>query len=216
LFKPTTAFIGTMYVGTEKLGRPLTDPEKKDLASLLRRHDFVGASLIALRFAFTLRSSKAAARDLQGRANLRLVRLGWDPSEVTLPKRLCRLVWSEHTNEVREDATRRKAEEGFLREHGLQHSASPEDLATRLAREQEEEARATRKFDALRASFVAADDQVNIRWLDYTLEGIREPAEMARKSGLDVREFYRATDRRNRHIARLAAAGSSGNPEENE
>jgi hypothetical protein len=211
VFKPTTAFIGTMYVGTEKLGRPLTDAEKKDLASLFRRHDFVGASMIALRFAFRLRSNKAAARDLQGRANLRLVVHGWDPREVTLPKRLCRLVWSEHTNELRENANRRKAEEGFLREQGLQHSPSPEDLATRLATEQEEEERAARRFDALRAAFVEADDHVNVRWLDFTLEGIREPAEMARKSGLDVRDFYRATDRRNRHIARLAAADSGGN-----
>jgi hypothetical protein len=203
-----------MFVGTEKLGRPLTDPEKKDLASFLRRHDFVGASMIALRFAFTLRSSKSAARDLLGRANLRLLRHGWDPGEVPLPKRLCRLVWSEHTNELRENAHRRKAEEGFLREEGLQHSASPEDLVTRLAKEKEEEERATKKFDALRASFVAADDPVNVCWLDYTREGIREPAEMAHKSGRDVREFYRATDRRNRHIARLAAAESSGKPEE--
>jgi hypothetical protein len=216
LFKPTTAFVGTMYVGTEKLGRALTDPEKKELSSFLRRHDFVGASLIALRFAFTLRSSKAAAYDLQGRASLRLIRHGWDPGEVPLPKRLCRLVWSEHTNELREDATRRKAEEGFLREQGLDQSASPEDLATRLAREQEEERRGRRKIHALLASFVAADDQVNIHWLEYSLEGTREPAEMARKSGLDVREFYRAKERRNRHVARLAGAQRDGNDEEDE
>ena len=215
-FKPTTAFIGPMYVGTDALGRALTDGESKALSSLLRKHDFVGASLVALNFAFRLRRNRAAAQDLQGRAQYRLVRQGWDPIKVTLAKCLCRFVWSEHTNMRVEDATRRKAEEGFLREQGLQHSASPEDLATRLATEQEEEERGKRKFDALRAAFVAADDHVNIRWLDYTLEGIREPAEMARKSGLDVREFYRATDRRNRHIARLAAAESSGKHEEDE
>ena len=50
--KPTTAFLGALYVGTDRLERPLTEPEKKDLSALLRKHDFVGASLVSLRFAF--------------------------------------------------------------------------------------------------------------------------------------------------------------------
>jgi hypothetical protein len=62
--KPTTAFIGTLYVGTDRLERLLTDPEKEDLSAVLRKHDFVGASLVSLRFAFTLRRSKPAAQDL--------------------------------------------------------------------------------------------------------------------------------------------------------
>jgi hypothetical protein len=41
ILKPTTAFLGTMYVGTNRLGRALTAPENKDLASLFRKHDFV-------------------------------------------------------------------------------------------------------------------------------------------------------------------------------
>ncbi len=72
--KPTTAFIGTLYVGTDRLERPLTEPEKKELSARLAEHDFVGASLVSLRFAFKLRRSVPAAQDLQGRANLRFVR----------------------------------------------------------------------------------------------------------------------------------------------
>lgn len=215
-FKPTTAFVGTAYVGTEKLGRPLTHAESKDLSSLLRKHDFVGASMVALRFAFKLRKDKAAARDLQGRAQLRLVRHGWDPSEVSLVKRMCRLVWSEHTNEASEDATRRKAEEGFLREQGLDHSAAPsvEDEITRLATEHEGIARDARRLASLRAAFEAAGDTNNLLYLKYRSEGIEEPMEMASRSGHDVREFYRAADRRRRHAERLLAAERGAKDEE--
>ena len=45
-----------------------------------------------------------------------LVRLGWDPAEVYLFRRLCRLVWSEWTHAIGESDSARKAEEGFLRE----------------------------------------------------------------------------------------------------
>ena len=43
-------------------------------------------------------------------------------------------------------------------------------------------------------------------WLDYRLAGVDEPSEMARLSGRDVGEFYRAADRRKRHTERLLAA----------
>jgi hypothetical protein len=214
--KPTTAFLGTMYVGTDRLGRPLTDAERKDLATVLRKHDFVGASLVSLRFAFTLRRSKAAAQDLQGRANLRLVRQGWDPRIVTLVKCLCRFVWSEHTHEKRESATARKAEEVFLREQGIDHSASAsvEDLAVRLETEQWEEEHARQRVASLRAAFIASDDAVNLLWLEYRLAGISEPGVMAQQSRRDVNDFYRAADRRKRHVARLIAAEGGAKPEE--
>ncbi len=216
--KPSTAFIGTAFVGTRRLGRPLTNAERKELASLLRQHDFVGASMVALAFAFKLRRNKARAQDLQGRAQERLIRDGWDPSVVTLAKCLCRFVWSEHTHERREDATRRKAEEGFLREQGLDHSAAPsvEDEITRLATENEEIARDARRLASLRAAFEAADDTVNLLYLKYGSEGIDEPKDMARLSGRDVRDFYLAADRRKRHAERLLAAERGAKNEENE
>ncbi len=216
LLKPTTALHGTLYVGTDRLGRPLTEPEKKDLSALLGKHDFVGASMVSLRFAYTLRRGQPAAQDLQERANLRLLRQGWDPGVVTLVKCLCRFVWSEHTHEKRESATARKAEEIFLREQGIDHSAAPsaEDRVTRLETEEREEARAKQQIDSLRSSFVAAGDEINLLWLDYRLAGVVEPSEMARLSGRDVGEFYRAADRRKRQIARLLAAQGGAKFEE--
>jgi hypothetical protein len=199
-----------MYVGTDALGRPLTSAESKELAAFLRKHDFVGASLIALNYARKrTRNNKAAAQDLLGRAQHRLVRQGWDPGAVILAKCLCRFVWSEHGNEKREDRTRRKAEEGFLREQFLEHSgASPsaEDYAVRLEDEQREEERARRRTEQLRAAFVEANDTVNLLWLEYFLEGVEEPRVMAQRSGLDPKDFYLAADRRKRHADRLLAA----------
>lgn len=216
LFKPTPALVGTFYVGTDRLERPLTETEKKDLSALLRAHDFVGASLVSLRFAFKLRRSRPAAQDLQGRANLRLVRQGWDPSVVTLVKCLCRFVWSEHTHEKREIATAREAEETFLRAQGIDQGAAPsaEDRVTGLEAEQEEEARGKQRIDSLRSAFVAAGDEINLLWLDYRLARVAEPSEMARLSGRDVGEFYRAADRRKRQTTRLLAAQGGAKFEE--
>jgi hypothetical protein len=213
---PTTAFFGPMYIGTDALGRPLTNGESRELAALLRKHDFVGASMIALNFAFKRTRNKAAAQDLLGRAQQRLVSQGWNPSAVTLAKCLCRFVWSEHTHQKREDATRRKAEEGFLREQGIDHSASPsaEDYALRLAEEQEEEDRARRRTEQLRAAFTQAGDTINLIWLDYYMRGVEEPGVMAQRSGHDVTEFYRAADRRKRLADRLLAADNGDTSEE--
>ena len=55
---------------------------------------------------------------------------------------------------------------------------------------------------------------MNLLWLDYRLAGVAEPSEMARLSGRDVGEFYRAADRRKRHAARLLAAQGGARDEE--
>jgi hypothetical protein len=165
-----------------------------------------------------LRRREPAAQDLQGRANLRLVRQGWDPSVVTLVKCLCRFVWSEHAHERRENATTRKAAETFLREQGIHQGAAPsaEDEITGVETDEQEEARAKQRLDSLRAAFVVAGDDVNLLWLDYRLAGVAEPSEMARLSGRDVGEFYRAADRRKRQTARwLAAQGGAKFEESN-
>jgi hypothetical protein len=215
--KPTTAIVGSLYVGTNRLGRALTNAESKALAILLRAHDFIGASIISLRFAFRLRRNQAAAQDLQGRANLRLVRQGWDWKVVTLVKALCRFVWSEHTNEKSETARTRKAEEVFLTEQGI-HSGtatpSAEVLALRIETERREDERDTAQLQSLRAAFTEAKDEVNLLWLKYSLEKISDATEMARLSGRDVDEFYVAAKRRKRHVLRLAAAASGVKYEE--
>jgi hypothetical protein len=218
ILKPTTAFLGTTYVGTNGLGRPLSAQESKDFASLLRKHDFVGASLVSLNFAFKLSRSRPVAQDLRDRANVRLIEQGWDPVVVTLVKCLCRLVWSEHTHEKRERAAARKAEEGLVREQSIGQSEAPsaEDSAVRLEAERDEEARAADRTASLRAAFVEAGDTVNQIWLDSWLAGVESPAEMARSSGHDVSDFYRAADRRKRHVAQMLAPESGANIKEDE
>lgn len=214
--KPTTAFVEACYVGTDRLGRPLTNDERSDLTGLLRAHDFVGASLVSLRFAFRLRHSKPAAQDLNGRANVRFVRQGWDPRVVTLIKCLCRFVWSEHTHEKRESATARQAEEVFLREQGI-HGAtalSVEELAARHAAELREAEEAKRQLDSLRTAFTKANDTINLLWLDYMLADVTSPGDMAARSGRDVSEFYLAQERRRRLTKRLVAAQSGTKSEE--
>ena len=57
-------------------------------------------------------------------------------------KRLCRLVWSEHTNELSESDKTRRAEELFLREEGIHvgtTTASAADKAARIAEERQRE-----------------------------------------------------------------------------
>jgi hypothetical protein len=195
-------------IGTERLGRRFTDAERAHFEKVLRDHDFKIARRYALLFARRKTRSNAAAQDLVSRALVRLVRFGWDPNEVPLAHRLCRLVWSEYTHEIEEDLRRRRAEEGFLREmeaHGAATAKSVEDLATRLDEEEEVEARARTQIERLRQTFLAAKDQVNLLWLEYTLAGETDMREMARKSGRDVSEFYAATKRRARLVDRLVA-----------
>jgi hypothetical protein len=192
-------------IGTDKLGRPFTDEEKKRFGALLRQHDYPGARLIALRFAHNQCRSRQAAQDLMGRAELRLVRSGWDPEKVSLVRCLCRLVWSEWTHAAEETAARRKAEDAFLREVAAETGgagASPESRA--IAGETRLDAKAS--LDELRSSFEKAGDEVNLLWLDYSLKEIDDLEEMARLSKRDVREFYLAAERRKRHVKRLLAA----------
>src|SRR5260370_5593635 len=152
-------------LGTDRLGRPLTPEESKRFGAILREHDYTGARLIALRFAYKLARARNRAQDLMGRADLRLVRLGWDPAEVALVKRLCRLVWSEWTHAVGESDTARKAEEGFLRElkatEGLSVQSVEQQAVHHDAR-QDAQAEARSQLEKLRESFEKADDKVNL------------------------------------------------------
>ncbi len=163
------------YLGTDRIERPLTDAESKQLGKLLRQHGYVEARLIALRFAHTLTANRGGAQDLMGRADLRLVRWGWDPNAVPLVKRLCRLVYSEHTHQARETDAAVRAEEAFLAERKAETAhllpdppargdplrrpalppeplaASPEQQAIRREEEQEEDARHGRRTAELQS-----------------------------------------------------------------
>jgi len=204
-------------VGTDRLGRALTNEERAVFGKLLREHGYVGGRSVALRFAYKLARSRTRAQDLMGRADLRLVRFGWDPAQVSLVRRLCRLVWSEWTNELSESDAARKAEEGFLREmeatEGLSVKSIEQQAVAREASQQAETA-AKANLDKLRESFKKAGDEVNLLWLDYSLEGETDLQKMATRSGRNAEEFYRALDRRKRHVKRLLAESNGVTNEE--
>jgi hypothetical protein len=197
------------FVGTDRLGRPLTNEERDRCAALLRAHDFAGARRYARLFAVKQCRNAAGAEDLVSRACLRLVRLGWDPNEVPLASRLARLVWSEWTHAVEESKKARDVERAFARELQVTEGktdASVEQRAVRLEDEQHQEAHAREEVGKLRAAMVDAGDTVNLLWLDFTLQGLTDMKEMARRSGRRPEDFYAATKRRARMVRRLAAA----------
>ena len=232
LLLPLTALLllSVSILGTERLGRPLTDDEKKRFGALLREHDYPGKRLVALRFAYKLTNHTARAQDLMGRADLRLVRFGWDPREIPLVRRLCRLVWSEWTNEASESKTAERAEEAFMRElavtEGLTLVASkaaelgeradaaqegevgvPSHEGQFLARDAAEESRSkgSAKLAKLKAIFEKTGDEVNLLWLKFELEDITDLQQMAQRSGRDVGDFYAAAKRRKTAVRRLLA-----------
>jgi len=196
------------FPGTKKLDRPLTDAEKRDLAKLLRAHDFEGARLIATRFAYRKTYNMARARDLVGAACQALVEYGWDPARVSLIGCLNRFVWRAWTHELREARVQREAEIRFLEEQAKNPgTTSPEKLVeirqrldslARLQRRKAEQALAR-----MRAAFEKAGDEVNLLRMDFEAKGILALDEMARLRGREASEFYIAAKRRKRLILRL-------------
>jgi hypothetical protein len=225
------AFVAVLaaILGTDRLGRPLTDEEKKRFGALLEGHDYPGKRLVALRFALKLTRSKHRAQDLMGRADLRLVRFGWDPAELPLVNRLCRLVWSEWTHEASETEAARKAEQAFMREleadgwklvppmkrevsepprpgDGAQWAVSShEETAVGLEAQQEALTKGAVKLEKLRILFEKAGDEVNLLWLRYQLADVDDLQKMAQESGRPVEDFYAAAKRRRRSVQRLLA-----------
>jgi hypothetical protein len=194
------------FAGTERLGRPMTDDERKRFGALLREHDYPGARLVALRFAFKLTRRIGRAQELMGRVDLRLVRFGWDPAEVALVRCLCRYVWSEWTHGVGGTEKARRAEEGFLRDlEATEGLAVPsvERRAVEVEVARASQARAAAQLEKLRAVFEAAGDAVNLEWIGHALAGETDLQKMAAASGRPVAEFYSAAARRKRAVRRL-------------
>lgn len=225
-------FLAAAIIGTDALGRPLTDEERRRFGALLEEHDYPGLRLVALRFALKLTRNKHRAQDLMGRADLRFVRTGWDPSKVDLVRCLCRLVWSEWTNAKSETEAARKAEEGFLREleatDGLKLArATPpkssesgektrthewavpshEEKATELEVGIETAINGRAKLAKLKVMFEKAGDEVNLLWLNRQLDDgkVKDPQTLAAETGRPVQDFYVAAKRRKRAILQLLA-----------
>lgn len=209
LWLPLAALFALVAViGTDKLGRALTVDEKKRFGALLREHDYPGVRLVALRFAHKLTRSRQRAQDLMGRADLRLVRSGWDPDKVSLVRCLCRLVWSEWTNATGETEAGRRAEEAYFRElqaTGELSAPSTEQQAASLESAHASRAEAAAQLEKLRAGFEAAGDEVNLLWLRHAAEGETDLQKMAAATGRDVAELYAAAKRRKRAVQRLLA-----------
>ncbi len=194
------------YPGTNKLGRPLTDDEKKKLGAQLRAHEYPKARLKSVAFGYRLTHRMHAAQDLAGRADLRFVRVGWNPRQVVLVRRLCRLVWSEWTHEIEESDAARRAEEAFLRAEAMpddDKAPSPEDRAEEIQASMDARAHAVRQIDRMRAAFEATNDQVNLDWLRLAEQEITDIGQMVPLTGHSTQDFYRATDRRTRLVKRL-------------
>jgi hypothetical protein len=202
-------FVATVTLAAERLGRPLNEEERKQLGKLLREHDYPGARLIALRFALKLTRNQGRAEDLVGRAELRLIRLGWDQAAVSLVQCLNRYVWSESQHENREIRTGRNAEAVYAnsRENvaSLDGSAASMDEALTSPERAEMERRNEDRLAKLRAAFEKAGDETNLLWLKLTLEGEDDLAAMAASSSRDVKDFYAAAKRRKRAVRRLLA-----------
>lgn len=197
-----------VVLGTDRLGRPLTDEEKKRFGALLREHDYPSMRLVALRFAYRLTRSTSRAQELMARVDERLVRLGWDQDEVSLVKCLCRYVWSEWTHSARATARTRRAETAYYRELEATEGISVESIERQaMEREVQRDAQALARaqVDKLRAAFEKAGDAVNLIWLDAALAGESDLQRMAADCGRDPRDFYAAAKRRKRAVMRLLA-----------
>ncbi len=69
-------------VGTDRLGRALTNEERAVFGKLLREHGYVGGRSVALRFAYKLARSRTRAQDLMGRSGAGVARAAVVPSRV--------------------------------------------------------------------------------------------------------------------------------------
>ena len=212
--KPTTAFSGTL-LRRDRPARATADRPRRATShaaprTRLRRREprcrcgspsSCGAARPPRRTCRAARTCASCAR-------------GGTPRVVTLVKCLCRFVWSEHTHDEERErdgppAPRRSSSR--RRPSTRAHAPSAETEALRIETERKEDAAANARIEVLRAAFTAADDQVNLLWLDYRLEDITDLAEMATKSQLPDRRLLprrRPPQEARRAIGRRAAAGS--------
>lgn len=185
-----------------------TADERAAFEERLLGEDLEGAQTQALDYALRLtRKNEAMARQLVRQARTLLwERCTWDPDKAPLGAFLCGIVRSEWSTEARRAVTERENEVEYLTAVEMIEgpaAKSPEELA--VAHEESGAARdeAAQQLEKLKAHFVETGDAVNIAWIEYSLEGIDNLAEMVERSGRSAEEFYRARDRRVRYVQRL-------------
>jgi hypothetical protein len=218
--QPTDDVMAALYKAPAVHAPQDEDESPEDLArqekrahyeELLATHRLDAALLAALAYAFERTKSKHRAKTLVQRAHSRLWEtMSWDPaSGVTLQAHLVGIVRSIFSTDARDSVAREEAEEAYAAQADVvatTGAASPEDEVIAAEEREHGRRRAAGMFDRMRAAFEEAKDEVNLLWLDFMLKGVEDLGEMARESGRDVKEFYRATDRRKRHVERLLEA----------
>ena len=201
--------------------RDLVDDEHARFEELLVEHGIEGALVVAFNFAMNLTDDdERLSAELRDRALARLWEAcSWSPhKDKPLGVVLCGLVRSEKSRDPRDDATRHEYEEAHATEEatlGGTHVKSPEEMALELEEADEARQKALGELEPLRREFVKAKDKTNLLWMKLRLEGYETPAEMAAVTGIDVKELYRAKDRRDRLVKRLLAA-KRGKPQDDE
>jgi hypothetical protein len=181
------------------LRREPTEDERAAFEDMLLGHDIEGACLQALRYALKrVRGNETMAQQMVDDA-LRLAweRCTWDPEKVPLGKYLAGVVRSEFSTQARDGVAEREREEEYLAQETLD---GPGDASAERRGSEDE---AVRKLAEMRATLEKRGDTVGLQAIDFMLDGVDEPAEMARRTGRRVEDFYRAADRRTRLVRQL-------------
>ncbi|MGH7294532.1 MAG: hypothetical protein ACRELB_06360, partial [Polyangiaceae bacterium] len=177
-----------------------TEAERAAFEERLLLEDMDGARLRAMSFAMArLRKNETMARQMADDA-LRLCweRCTWDPRKVTLGEYLVGVVRSEWSRLTRDGKTERRGAEKYLTERATLEGpgdTSAEQAAIALEESAEGQGEAVRVLAAMKAHFEKTGDTVNLERMDFMADEIDLPAEMARRSGRPVEDFYRAADR---------------------
>jgi DNA-directed RNA polymerase specialized sigma24 family protein len=183
--------------------------ERLRFEEMLLRQDTATALRVAVGYAFKRTKSKVMARHLANDAfTLVWERCSWDPGKgPALPVLLCGIIRSELNHEKESGETREEHEQESLADPGTSPDVipTPEALALAVEEKREDDAAAAADQEWLRSAFEKAGDEVNLLWLRLALEGVPhdDPAAMAKAASRDVNDFYRAQERRKRHLKRM-------------
>ena len=197
-----------------------TAAEREHFEELLLGEDLEAALAAAYDYALgRTRKNETMAMELVRTArNLLWERCSWDPDQCTLQAYLIGVVRTESSNEARRGRKERENEVEYLTEVATLDGADTRS-AEQLALEEEERMgdrdAAAAELKKLEDHFTATRDDVNLDCIKYSLEGIDDLSEMAKLSGRNVKEFYRARDRRMRYVERLLA-DKRGEPQDDE
>jgi hypothetical protein len=195
--------------------REPTAEERAAFEEMLLEQDLEGALVQAKDYAMKrTRDNETMADQMVRRARTILwERCSWDPQKVPLAAYLKGIIRSEISHDAEAGVKRTEEEQEWVVDMDTVEGAyarTPEELMIERDESVEGREKAASKLEEMRKHFEATGDRVNLEWIEYSLDDIEDPAEMARRSGRKVEEFYRARDRRVRYVERLLAARRGG------